>query len=90
MARAPLHNHGLTANSNGDENAHASSFKKVTMLRVIDEKIEQITPEREQFGKYYHSSLREEVLWNRVGAWGDANFEKKTVDISTNETKENT
>ena len=28
----------ITANSNGDENAHASSFKKVTMLRVIDEK----------------------------------------------------
>ena len=26
------------ANSNGDENAHASSLKKVTMLRVIDEK----------------------------------------------------
>ena len=30
--------HGGTANSNGDENTHASSFKKVTILRVIDEK----------------------------------------------------
>ena len=28
-------------------------------------KWEQITPEREQFGKHCHSSRREEVLWNR-------------------------
>ena len=37
-ALAPLHNHGFTADSNGDENTHASSFKKVTMSRVVDEK----------------------------------------------------
>ena len=35
---APLHTHGQQQVSNGDENAHASSFKKVTMSRVVDEK----------------------------------------------------
>ena len=61
---APLHNHGGTANSNGDENAHAISFKEVTKLRVIDEK-ESKSRLKEQFGKHCHSSRREEVLWNR-------------------------
>ena len=32
-------------------------------------KREQITHEREQFGKHCHSSRREEVLWNRGLRW---------------------
>ena len=38
QAQVPLHNH---VNSNRDENAHASSFKKVTMLRVIESRLKE-------------------------------------------------
>ena len=55
----------ITANSNGDENAHASSFNKVTMLRVVDEKESKSRLKESNSGNTVHSSRLKEVLWNR-------------------------